>query len=187
MSSVNSPNMTGNCRRTYRRRRPGKECCNVGLGTPDLVSGPEVVMDAHSISPPKRIPTAQQYLVQESCRPGGVHEPTSRGARSQHLKANNSSAVGHNAPHQNHIPPAPSKILSAGFTPRSGGQSGSPRTSAYFAGSKFGDAPPPTILPPPPPHWLSGMKSCQSSVAASSKEEFCVGLTSGLKILLHVQ
>jgi len=192
MASVNSPNMTGNCGRTYRRRRPRKDAgCRMGVvaGTPDLLSGPEtVVMEVQTISAPKCIPTAPQYLV--ACQPG-VHEQAAWESRSRHLKLNNSSPplMQIASPRQNDISPAaPSKILSAGLTPRygSGRQNDAPRTSAYFAGSKFGDAPPPTILPPPPPHWLSGVKSCQQS-ASRSKEEFCVGLTSGLKILLHVQ
>lgn len=66
--------------------------------------------------------------------------------------------------------------------------------STYFAGSKFGDAPSPAILPPPPPHWLSDgpdkTQSCRMSADISgllSKEDHCIGLTSGLKVLLHVQ
>jgi len=76
-------------------------------------------------------------------------------------------------------------------TPRQ--RSGQSSTASYFAGSKFGDAPPPTILPLPPSHWISGSNKSSLGVQVIersgllSKEECCIGLTSGLKVLLHVQ
>jgi hypothetical protein len=66
------------------------------------------------------------------------------------------------------------------------------QSSTFFAGSKFGDAPSPTILPPPPPHWLGGSPKTiqrmeEAGLMSLSKEDHCIGLTSGLKVLLHVQ
>jgi hypothetical protein len=74
----------------------------------------------------------------------------------------------------------------------------SPNGSNYFAGSRFGDAPSPTILPPPPQHWISSNMTCKEEASRlvdvtsvpcvmSARDQCCNGLTSGLKVLLHVQ
>ena len=119
MASVNSQNMTQNCRLTFhRRRRPRKEGQRVGGGTPELVSSPEtVLMEAQSsnISPTKQIPTVQQCLMQQPFRPA-VHSQTPHGSRSRHLKPSNGSPVGPTS-HQQHISPAASKILSGDWKP----------------------------------------------------------------------
>lgn len=60
-------------------------------------------------------------------------------------------------------------------------------SSTFFAGSKMDVAPSPAKLPPPPAHWLSSGASTCDPMLELTNEQRCVGLTSGLKILLKVQ
>lgn len=60
-------------------------------------------------------------------------------------------------------------------------------TASYFAGSKFGDAPSPAILPLPPSHWIRGNATGLITGGPMTRDDHCMGLTSGLKVLLQVQ
>lgn len=59
-------------------------------------------------------------------------------------------------------------------------------SSTFFAGSKMEVAPSAAKLPPPPEHWLNNRAPC-NPILEPSTEERCMGLTSGLKMLLKVQ
>jgi len=91
-----------------------------------------------------------------------------------------------------------SDIASSHHSPLQATPCRTPRTpcnsrTLYFAGSKFGDAPPPSFVPPPPQHWINNRKAAAvvnedpRSFTSCAHRQCCMGLTSELKVLLHVQ
>jgi hypothetical protein len=185
VSSVNGQNGPSG-RRSYRSSRRVLQSDNVSalasnkLGSWDLSGGrgsPPSLLPQLNQSPSKN--SRSQYSPQSRVFSGSEYSdvPTMKTPGFKNQKTGNYSVTS-----MDHSPSAMSGLTGS----RRNGQSS---TASYFAGSKFGDAPPPTILPPPPSHWISStpkIQHVQLNERSLSKEECCIGLTSSLKVLLHV-
>lgn len=191
LDNVETNNQRGNSRRVYRRkskRSEGVQGATVpenrdfANSSPELINESRTVRQFHS----KRSPSGQ-YYTQQTNRTNVQTSPRESPRNGKQSVVMNSSNCVLQSPSQINSNAVASIFSGSGYTSR---QQESPPTSTYFAGSKFGGAPPPTILPPPPQQWLNELKTGGVAMSAgrlTSRDEFCMGLTSGLKILLHVQ